>query len=144
PSLSAAMTTCEITDRVLGASRMMTVPLRPTWILTGNNVSFTDDMGRRVIPIDLDACVERPEDRDGFKYSNLIEHVTSTHPSLLAAALTILRAYHVAGRPSHGKTKMGSFEAWDDFIRGAVIWLQHPDLADPLLGRARVRAESDI
>ena len=144
PSLSAAATTCEITDRVLGLSKMMTVPFRPVVTLTGNNVSFVDDMARRVVPIDLDANVERPEDRSGFRYPDLIEHVKLEHPKLLVAALTILRAFHVAGRPSHGMPKMGSFEAWDDLVRGAIVWLKHPELADPLGGRARIRAESDM
>lgn len=141
PSLSAAATTCEITDRVLGISKMMTVPFRPVVTLTGNNVSFVDDMARRVIPIDLDARVERPDERTGFRHPDLIEYVKDKHPQLIVAALTILRAYHVAERPKHGNPKMGSFEAWDDLIRGCVIWL---GLADPLEGRARIRAESDM
>lgn len=147
PSLSAAATTCEITDRVLGFTKMMTVPFRPVITLTGNNVAFVDDMARRVIPIDLDAKVERPDERTVFKYPDLIEYVKGAHPQLVVAALTILRAYYVAGRPKHGKPKMGSFEAWDDLIRGAVIWLSklgHSSLGDPCDGRTRLRAEADL
>ena len=43
---------------------------------------------------------------------------------IVAAILTILRAYHVAGRPKHTHPPMGSFEGWDALIRGAHNMLQ--------------------
>jgi putative DNA primase/helicase len=54
------------------------------------------------------------------------------------AALTILRAFHVAGRPVQmgpdGKpvTPLGSFEEWSNFIRGALIWLGVADPCDTM------------
>jgi putative DNA primase/helicase len=59
---------------------------------------------------------------------------------LLAAALTVLRAFVVAGRPAHGKALFGSFEAWDRLVRGSLLWL---GAEDPCGTRQRVREESD-
>jgi putative DNA primase/helicase len=52
--------------------------------------------------------------------------------------LTILRAYHVPGRPGR-PTPLGSFEAWSDLVRGALLWL---GCDDPVDGMDSVR-ESD-
>jgi hypothetical protein len=48
---------------------------------------------------------------------------------LLAAVLTILRAYHVAGQPDQGLPAWGSYEGWSGLIRGAVVWIGLPDPA---------------
>ncbi len=140
PTLAAALTTVEFADRLLGVSKFVRAPLTAVWFATGNGLRFQGDVGRRVIPIDLDAKVEQPESRSGFKHSPLAEYVLRERPRLVAAALTILRAYHVAGRPKHGLPQIGSFEEWDDLIRGACIWI---GVGDPAAGRSRIRDEDD-
>jgi putative DNA primase/helicase len=140
PSLAAALTGTEFADRLLGVSKIVRVPIRTVWFATGNGLTFKGDLGRRVVPIDLDPKVEHPEDRLGFRYPDLLPHVRSERPRLLVAALTILRAFDLAGRPGHGKPKVGTFEEWDDLVRGAVMWL---GLNDPVAGRERVREEGD-
>jgi len=140
-TLSAALTATEWCDRLLGHNRTVTAPLTTIWMATGNNCSFGSDIARRVIPIRLDPKVEHPEERTGFKHADLRAHVLTDRPWLVAAALTFLRAYHVAGRPAHDKPPMGSFESWDALIRGALLWAGEPD---PLEGRARVRAHGDL
>ena len=144
-TLAAALTATEWEDRMLGTNTVVRVPLRVVWIATGNNLGFKRTLGRRVIPIDLDARVEQPEDRTGFRYADLKAHVSTCRPHLVAAALTILRAFHLAGRPGHAGPRMGSFEAWDDLIRSCVVWagLVDPASTDPEHGRGRVRSQAD-
>jgi putative DNA primase/helicase len=43
------------------------------------------------------------------------------------AALTILRAYQLAGRPNQGLLPWGGFEDWSSAIREVVIWVGLPD-----------------
>ena len=43
-------------------------------------------------------------------------------------SLTILRAYHVAGRPNR-PPRLQSFEQWSDTVRGALMWLGAGDPA---------------
>src|SRR5690606_21266985 len=38
------------------------------------------------------------------------------------AALTILRAHALAGRPRQNAAALGSFESWDQVVRRAVWW----------------------
>ena len=143
--LAAALTATEWKDRILGRTEMVSAPLKAVWLMTGNNLGFQRTLGRRVVPIDLDAKVETPEDRTGFQYPDLQAHVCEHRPELVMAALTLLRAFHLAGRPQHGNAPMGSFEGWDDLVRSAVIWagLDDPATTDESRGRGRIRAQAD-
>lgn len=139
-TLSAALTTTEFSDRLLGVNKFVTAPLTAVWFASGNGLTFRGDLGRRIVPIDLDAEEEHPEDREGFAHPSLATYIRQERARLVSAALTILRAYQVAGRPSHGQSEMGSYEAWDRLVRGACIWL---GVGDPVGGRERIRDEGD-
>lgn len=139
-SLDAALTASSISDRVLGVSEIRSVPLTTVFSATGNNLSYRGDLARRVVPIEIDPGVEHPEDRAGFKYTNLEEHVRASRPRLVISALTLLRAFICAGKPSHSLPAKGSFEAWDRLVRGAIIWAGG---MDPLGGVERLRQRGD-
>lgn len=139
PSLAMAMTTGEIMDRKLGSTETIAATLRSVWTLTGNNVQYRADFGRRVVPIDLDPGVERPERRT-FQRGDLIAYVQRHRPELVTAALTVLRGYVTAGHPSHGLSPVGSYESWDRLVRGAVVWAGG---VDPMGGVQRMQDEAD-
>jgi Bifunctional DNA primase/polymerase, N-terminal len=146
PAFSSAVTASTWSDRILGESRKIECPLRCVWLVNGNNVRFRGDLGRRVVVIDLDSGLEHPEDRPSSAFTHpgvdgLLAHVSRERPKLLAAALTILRAYHVAGRPAHGFSPKGGFESWDSLVRGACLWTGVLD--DPDGGKIRVREDDD-
>jgi hypothetical protein len=79
---------------------------------------------------------ERPELRR-FDDNDLIATVFRDRAKLLAAALTILRAHHLAGRPTSGNP-LGSFETWSGWPRAALVWLGE---ADPCETMERVRED---
>jgi hypothetical protein len=145
-SLDAALTAMEISGRLLGLNKTACVPMRTVFAITGNNLGFRGALGRRIVPCDIDARVENPEDRTGpspdtaFTHPNLLAWIAGERPRLVTACLTLLRAYIVAGRPKHEHAPKGSFEGWDALIRGALIWA---GVGDPLGGQARIREESD-
>jgi hypothetical protein len=139
-ALNAALTGTTWKDRKLGHNEVIEGPLRFTMYGTGNNVSLAGDMPRRVCQIRLESSEEHPEDRSGFKYPDVVEHVRVHRPQLLIAALTILRGFIVAGRPNQGIENWGSFEGWSDLVRGAIVWC---GLADPGLTRVEVRDSAD-
>ncbi len=139
PLLSMILTATEYRGRVLGANRTSSAPHRALWLATGNNLAYKGDTFRRVVPVHLDGRTERPEDRT-FKIPDLRAWIAANRARTCAAALTVLRAYHVGGRPAHGRPRIGSFEAWDDLVRGALCWALD---ADPAAGRERIRREAD-
>lgn len=138
-SLDAALTATVWSDRVLGASRTTgELPLKTVWMATGNNLRFGSDLARRVLPIRLAAMQENPEERTDFEHSDLLSWVTANRPRLAVAALTLLRAYFVAGKPTQPGGVWGSFEGWSSVVRGAIVWAGLPD---PLSTRETAKAD---
>jgi hypothetical protein len=131
--LDAALTGTAWKDRVLGVNRMAEAPLYMTWYATGNNVAVAADTARRICHCRLESPEERPEERSEFRHPDLLEWVGANRGQLLAAALTILRAYCAAGRPDKGLSPWGSFEGWSRLVRSAVVWVELPDLGETRL-----------
>ena len=138
--LDMALTTQTITGRILGQTQTVQAPWNAVLFATGNNLSYRGDMTRRVVPIALDPKMEKPEERSGFQHPDLEAWVRQHRPRLATCALTILRAYVVAGRPAQGLTPYGSFQPWSDLVRNALVWLGE---ADPCEGRQDLAAQMD-
>jgi hypothetical protein len=128
--LDAAFTATEWRDRLLGQSKMVTAPLTAIWYVTGNNLVVVGDTTRRCLRIRLESPWEHPEERADFVHPDLLSWVKRHRGRLTAAALTLLRAFSVAGRPDQGLTPWGSFEGWSDLIRNCIVWLGLPDPAE--------------
>jgi hypothetical protein len=112
-------------DRVLGVSQTITLPTCTTWFASGNNVSVAGDLATRVLICRIDPKCERPEERE-FERQNLRAHVLENRGQLVRAALTVLRAYVVAGWPPQEVKPFGRFEEWSDLIRSALVWRCSP------------------
>ena len=136
-TLDRLLTASVWSDRILGVSEAPPVPIVGIWIATGNNTEPVGDTLRRCAFVRLDIRVERPQERSGFKRPDLIEYTKQHRADLLAAALTILRAWHVAGRPCSELSPWGSFSEWSGVVRQALVWA---GLADPILTQRRAAA----
>lgn len=118
--LSSAITVKAWNDRMLGFSRDITVKPHCTWIATGNNPSYSEEMTRRIVRIRLDARIERPYLRplESFRH-RLPEWAKENRPRLVWAALTLIRAWVAAGKPK-GKRSVGMFESWAEVMGGIL------------------------
>ena len=125
--LCALLTQTTIRARILGRSEAPEFPSNAFITATGNNLVLLGDMTRRALFCQLDPQVERPELRR-FD-TNPLREAQRHRSSLVTAALTILRAYHIAGQPD-APAPLGSYEAWSNRVRGSLIWLGE---ADPVL-----------
>ncbi len=126
-SLANAITRRTWSDRILGESKTVSLPMAIVFIVTGNNLGVRDDLDRRALFSHVDAGVERPEERGGYVHDPLGPWIAENRPHLLAAALTILSGYCRAGRPAQKLTRYGSFECWSGLVRSALVWLGEPD-----------------
>ena len=108
--------------RVLGRTDMPTMRWRGVMIASGNNFDIIGDTFRRVLKCRIEAREENPENRTGFKHDPLLTWILSERPRLLRAALTMLRAYIVAGRPAMMNKPMGSFEPWSYLIVQTILY----------------------
>jgi len=142
PSLDAALTSDTWSDRVLGKSeRIKDVPLKAIWYATANNVSLKGDIARRICKIRLQSQTDRPEARRDFRHENLAEWIGANRGELVAACLTILRAYWVAGRPKMECDPWGSYYGWSDAVRQPILWL---GLDDPGAKRAELMSYGNM
>jgi hypothetical protein len=116
---------------------MLRLPTTVLWTATGNNLIFRKDLSSRALLSRIDARVESPEHRS-FKITDLADFLRKYRRDLLAAALTVLRAYHVAGRPRQQLKPWGGFDDWSASIREPLVWL---GLADPCKTRTVVLAD---
>ena len=120
--------------RVLGKSESPEMPTNVLVTATGNNLVIGGDMTRRTVVCRLDPGVERPELRE-FDFEP-VTRAKERRGVYLVAALTVLRAFHVAGRPRQ-VAPLGSFEEWSDLVRSALMWLGR---ADPVSTMETARA----
>jgi hypothetical protein len=118
--LCKALTETTHGDRILGQSQTVNLPVRCTWIATGNNIQLGGDMPRRCYWIRMDAKCSKPFQRTGFRHKRLKEYVLKHRGELLAALLTLARAWFVAGRPEPKVKPVGSFEDWSVMIGGIL------------------------
>jgi hypothetical protein len=120
PAMAAALTAPMITDRILGKSESVSIPNRAITIFTGNNLTLTGDLTRRVLRCRIDPKSDRPFARR-FDLDPLA-YVEEHRQEMVRAALTIIRGYLSSGKePAVGR--MASFELWDDYVRQTVAWV---------------------
>lgn len=140
PSLDGLLTSTEWADRELGSNRIVRGEARAIWVGTGNNLAIGGDLARRTLHVRLESQLENPEERDDFTQPDVMAWVTEHRPRLVAAALTMLRAYIVAGCPASGVKRWGSFERWSSLVAGCIAWTGFPD---PTQTRAELEASAD-
>jgi hypothetical protein len=118
--LNQALTQAQLEMRVLGESRDAVTRCATVHSATGNNLVIVGDLTRRSLKGRLDPKVERPE-LEQFNYDPIAD-AKAARGEIVAAALTILRAYHVAGRPGR-LPQLQSFAEWSDGVRSAMVWV---------------------
>jgi hypothetical protein len=119
--VASALTATEIEDRVLGTSDNIRLPVQCTWIGTGNNPALSSEMTRRTVRIRLDAKRDRPWLREEFRHDPLIPWVRKERGAIVAACLTLVRAWAVAGRPTPAnRPTLGSYESWSRVMGGIL------------------------
>ena len=132
--LNQVLTQERVSPRRLGKSEVVEIHCTAALLMNGNNLQIPADMTRRVLLCSLDARTEQPESREFA--SDPLAMIRADRGPYVAAALTILRAYIAAGRPNAPRA-LGSFEAWSNLVRGALLWLGE---ADPVKSMEAVRA----
>lgn len=119
-SLAKALTAVTWADRLLGVSRKVELPVRCTWIATGNNIQLGGDLPRRCYWVRMDAQTSKPYLRTDFRHPDLKAWAKQNRGRILASVLTIARAWYAAGKPKPTVKTLGSFEAWTTIVGGML------------------------
>jgi hypothetical protein len=123
-----------VTIRFLGQSKNVQTLTRATVLATGNNMQIVGDLTRRTLLCSLDAQCQNPELRQFDCDAEVVAQAQRGH--LVAAALTILRAWHCASMRIDC-SPLGGFEDWSQRIRAPLLWLGCDDPCETTL---RVKA----
>jgi len=118
PALAALLTAGVWRDRRLGASEMVTIPVRAVLCVTGVNIGVQDDLARRSVWVRLDPATDKPWERQ-FDFS-LNDYLMQNRREIVAALLTLARFWVAQGRPAWGGKAFGSFEHWAETVGGIL------------------------
>jgi hypothetical protein len=122
------VTQATVCPRVLGKSK--SPPVTNVFILfvNGNNVKVANDQTRRTLFCVLDRGLDAAEVQSHEFKTNPFAMVLADRGRYIAAALTIMRAHHLADYPgTKGLKPYNGFDDWSRIVRGAIVWLGRED-----------------
>ncbi|MFF2525929.1 bifunctional DNA primase/polymerase [Streptomyces liangshanensis] len=122
PILSALLTGEHWGDRILGATGKVTMRNDRLWIATGNALRTGGDNGRRVLWVRLDPDCPDPDQRDGFRVGDLRPWLRANASTLVAALVTLVRAWLAAGAPIV-RVRKGDYSEWASMMAGLLHYL---------------------
>jgi hypothetical protein len=109
PHIEAALTSPEISDRVLGVSSVETVPASTVQIFTGNSIAPRGDMASRSFVVSLNVDRPDPENRS-FTHADPFAWTQANRAKILSALYTILVG-GILQRPQ-GQVAKTRFKRW--------------------------------
>jgi hypothetical protein len=117
----------------LGQNKVIDVEHGLTVFLTGNNATFSSDLRRRTLIIELFMAESRPEDRL-IKTPLDDEKLIGKRPEILGALWAFVRYWDSEGRP-RPKYVNQSFPAWNEIVGGILeACLYDPPKPSPIGG----------
>jgi hypothetical protein len=99
-----------------------TDPRPITWFAATANGALTQSIAELVLPIRLDATEDLVTRESWAPPPEFTAGLRRDRNLLVSAALTILRAYIVAGRPTQPLEAWSDFKAWTKLIPSALVW----------------------
>lgn len=140
--LAALLTTGKWSDRTLSKNEIVTSAVRQQIVITSNNLVLTKEIGRRIIKTRLDAKVEFPSLRTGFKIENLEAWVYEHRAQIIRSVLILIQSWIASGRPKPTNIKpLGSYIDYCNVIGGI---LQHIGVSGFLGNVIEVFEKSDM
>ena len=121
--LSTVITQPVYNGRVLGRTLTLRVENRPCWIATGINIALGGDLPRRCVWVRMDPQDARPRlrDRSAFRHPDLLAWAQRERGRIIAAVLTIARAWIRDGRRvPDGTPSLAVFEDWCEVLGGML------------------------
>jgi hypothetical protein len=116
--LCAAWTGGRWKDRILGGNEQANPKLHAVWMSSGNNVTFSRELTRRIVPIEIKATCENPSQRTNFKHK-VQDWVKENRVALTRCCLILCQNWIARGRQP-GSAIYGSYEAYARTMGGIL------------------------
>jgi hypothetical protein len=118
--LAAMLTAEHFNDRLLGETKLLTLPNRMLALFNGNNMMLRGELTRRILSCRLDAGIERPYLRR-FNISPR-QVCLDERQSIVWDVLTIVRAHQTHAPGFAAEVSLGSFEEWSGAVLRPLLW----------------------
>ena len=119
--LALLLTSDRAEDRQLGKSEMLNIASRALIIITGNSLSISEDLVRRLLAINLDPRLEDPERRPVSSRNFLNDVIVPQRAELLRYLLTIWRWGRLSRIPPG--MPLASFDMFCRWVRDPLLAL---------------------
>ena len=93
-----------------------------TWFAAGTNVALSHEVSSLVLPVRCRATEEEDGKPLWSPPREFERSILRARHELLAAAITMLQAYLLAGKPSQAIGSFTRFETWAELVCGALVW----------------------
>lgn len=142
-SLAMLLTTKTFTGRILSVTGEVEIPVTLSVTMTGINPSFTKEMSERINRVRLDAQMERPGTRTGFRHADLDQWVEKNRGQLVWALIVLARNWQQKGSP--GPVKAVAWGAYRSYVEviGGILEAAAPNWTTWQDNRAALVAESE-
>lgn len=119
--LASALTAGTWEDRILGSSEIVTIPVKAQWIFAGNNMSLSDELTRRMVPIHMDADHAQPQYRgkEWFKHFPIQKYCLDHRAEMVWACHTLIQNWIAKGQKK-GSLMYNSFDSWASTMSGIL------------------------
>jgi hypothetical protein len=138
PTIDAVLSTPgDWEPRVLGKSKIPSVPWRTVVYVTGHHFGFAEetDTCDRVLMAYLQTDLENPRTRSGFQHPQLRKWTRENRGTLVCALLTMARAWFVAGRPAQRDCpNWGTYDEWAAVVPNIIVFAGGPS---PMTARVK-------
>jgi hypothetical protein len=125
-SLESFMTSAVVEDRILGASRLLKLEHNAVVFITGNSATYSPDIRRRTLLVELFLEEMLAEDREIVRPLN-DRAITQKRAEILAVLWTLVKEWIAVGMPK-ASTSHASFPIWADVVGGII---EHAGFASP-------------
>lgn len=119
-SLAKLLTGDVYGGRLLGQNRELDLPVRLVVAYTGNNVTMSREMARRVVLSRQNAHMEIPSQGRKFKHDPLPPWIEENRGELLWALYVLVRNWLALGRPNFSGEALGSYPGWSRVVGGII------------------------
>jgi hypothetical protein len=119
PCVASLLTASSYQGRLLGKSTMLELPNEMTLCFTGNNVTASGELAKRLVPIVLQPNTDAPELRTDFVHADLWGFVRQQRKLMVSCLLGMVQSWIEAGKPK-GQKPLGGFDQWASVVGGIM------------------------
>ena len=143
PVLAGLLTSPEFDFRILGTNERVKMSPVATFFMTGIKLEFSEEIQRRTMQIKIEPH-KIPDNAPTPE-----AYASKNRSTLISAALTVVRGFHLAKRPKAYQDTLASFEEWG-FIRDMLAYADEtiPDpktsISEDLIENEEVSAKKEV